>query len=186
MVHLIHNQTLLSANFRHRLSVLPLPNNVLGCCQPSTPTNNHHIPSSTRHQIMLRLLHVAFGLHILIETPASLNFFLEPSEQLQLGTPSPAAEAVVRQYALLIFSSNLIALVFLLRPVDKVSRQVACALGIYHIGPALRAISRLLRREPALGAGLGGPAVHLVVHVLCLIALFTTGLFPWRARSNGR
>ncbi|KFY98700.1 hypothetical protein V498_01308 [Pseudogymnoascus sp. VKM F-4517 (FW-2822)] len=123
---------------------------------------------------MIRFLHVAFGLHTLVETPAALNFFVIPSEELQLAAPSPCAEALIRQYALLLLCTNVIALVFLLRPVDKVSRHVACALGLYHLGPALRAISRLTRNEAALGTGLGGPAVHLVFHVLCLITL-TTG-----------
>lgn len=134
---------------------------------------------------MLRLLHVAFGLHILVETPAALNFFINPLEELQLAIPSPSAEALIRQYALLLLWSNAIALVFLLRPIDKVSRRVACALGFYHLAPASRAMSRLVRNEPALGTSLGGPAVHLVVHIFCLVTL-TTGLFPWPARNRRR
>ncbi|KFZ06065.1 hypothetical protein V501_07727 [Pseudogymnoascus sp. VKM F-4519 (FW-2642)] len=134
---------------------------------------------------MIRFLHIAFGLHILVETPAALNFFVNPSQELQLATPSPTAEALVRQYALLLICTNLIALVFLLRPIDKVSQRIACALGIYHLGPALRAMFRLVRNESALRTSLGGPAVHLVVHVLCLIAL-TTGIIQWRARNRRR
>ncbi|OBT66931.1 hypothetical protein VE03_04153 [Pseudogymnoascus sp. 23342-1-I1] len=132
---------------------------------------------------MIRFLHVAFGLHILVETPAALNFFLNPSEELQLVTPSPSAEAVVRQYALLLLCSNIIALVFLLRHIDKASRHVGFALGFYHLGPSLRAMSRLVRNETALGLSLGGPVVHLVAHMACLAAL-TTGLFPWLARNK--
>lgn len=132
---------------------------------------------------MLRLLLVAFGLHILVETPAALDRFVNTSEELQLATPSPSAEALVRQYALLLLCSNIIALVFLLRHIDKASRRVACTLAFYHLGPVLRAMSRLIRNETALGTGLGGPAVNIVVHVLCLVAL-TAGLFPWPARNT--
>lgn len=129
-------------------------------------------------QTMPRLIHASFWLHLLIETPAALNFFINPSQQLQLSIASPAAEAVIRQYAILLFSSNLIALIFAIRPDDKTSRRVAGALGLYHLGPALRAISRLVNGETALGAGLGGPVVHLGVHVLCFIALFISWISP--------
>ncbi|KFX98593.1 hypothetical protein V490_02226 [Pseudogymnoascus sp. VKM F-3557] len=133
--------------------------------------------------LRLRLLHVAFGLHIVVEIPAALNFFINPLEELQLATPSASAIALVRQYALLLICSNAIALVFLLLPIDKVSRRVACALGFYHLGPASRAISRLVRNEPALEISLGGPLVHLTVHTLCLVAL-ATGLFSWPPRNR--
>lgn len=134
---------------------------------------------------MIRLLHAAFGLHIVVEIPAALNFIVNPSEELQLATPSPSAEALIRQYALLLICSNLIALVFLLRPIDKVSRRVACSLGLYYLGPAVRAISRLIRNEPALGTSLGGPAIHLVVHMFCFVA-FITGIIPWLVGNRKR
>lgn len=134
---------------------------------------------------MLRLIHIAFGLHILVEAPAALNFIVNPSEELQLGTPSPSAEALIRQYALLIICSNLIALVFLMRPIDTVSHRIAYSLGIYHLGLALRAISRLVRNEPALRTSLGRPAVHLVVHMFCF-TVFITGIIPWPVRKRKR
>jgi hypothetical protein len=90
---------------------------------------------------ILRDLPMGFLLHILIEVPASINFLLFPSRQLE--TFSPQAHAVIRQYALLLLTSVLIALIFLLRPVDDLSGQVAGVLSLYHIGPALRSIARL-------------------------------------------
>jgi hypothetical protein len=120
------------------------------------------------------LLKISLWLHILIETPASLNFFLNPSQQLHPSTPAPAAaaaEALIRQYALLLLSSNLIALIFAVRPVDRTSRRVAGALGLYHAGPIVRAASRLLHGEAFFNGGFGGPATHLGVHVACFLAL---------------
>ncbi|KAH8684229.1 hypothetical protein BGZ60DRAFT_511295 [Tricladium varicosporioides] len=78
-----------------------------------------------------------FWLHIIIELPASLNFFLRPSEQLP--TPAPQAHAIIKQYAVLLLASNLIALTFALRPIDDTSKKVAGALAVYHIAPVLRA-----------------------------------------------
>lgn len=135
------------------------------------------------------LLKLSLWLHILIETPASLNFLLHPSQQLHLSTPSPAADALIRQYALLLLTSNLIALALALRPVDRTSRRVAGALGLYHVGPIMRAAARLMHGEAAFAGGLGGPATHLVVHVVAFFALVGSwmGSVPRDAgRGGGR
>jgi len=132
------------------------------------------------------LLKISLWLHILIETPASLNFLLNPSQQLHLSTPAPAAEALIRQYALLLLSSNLIALTFAIRPVDRTSRRVAGALGFYHAGPITRAASRLLHGESFFGGGLGGPATHLGVHVACFLALLGSWVSSAPSVDEGR
>ncbi len=110
-----------------------------------------------------------FYLHILIETPALLNFLFRPSEQL--STPAPQAHAVIRQYAILLFSSNLIALIFALRPFDSTSRNVAGALSVYHLAPLVRAVARVVDGDVVCGKGLGGPIVHAVMHSVCFAAL---------------
>ncbi|KAG9231382.1 hypothetical protein BJ875DRAFT_469675 [Amylocarpus encephaloides] len=106
-----------------------------------------------------------FYLHALIELPASLNFFFRPSEQLP--TPAPQAHAIIRQYAVLLFTSNVIALVFALRPIDDTSKLVAAALALYHMAPLVRATLRIGRGD-AYGQGLGGPWGHFGVHGVCL------------------
>jgi hypothetical protein len=116
----------------------------------------------------LTIQHLPFLIHILLETPASLNFFLRPSEQLSV--PAPQAHAIIKQYAILLLSSNLVALVFLLRDVDETSRAVAGALGVYHFAPLVRAVSRLSAGRQ-YGKGLGGAGVHAVVHGVALGAL---------------
>ncbi|TVY87843.1 hypothetical protein LAWI1_G006763 [Lachnellula willkommii] len=88
-----------------------------------------------------------FWLHLLIELPASLNFFLNPAEQLSAAAPQ--AHALVRQYALLLFASSLVALIFATRQVDRTSRNVAGALAVYHLAPLVRAVTRVL------GGGVG-------------------------------
>ncbi|KAL3421771.1 hypothetical protein PVAG01_05927 [Phlyctema vagabunda] len=120
---------------------------------------------------------IPFYLHILLEIPASLNFFFKPSQQLGLSSPAPGAEAVVRQYAVLLLASSVLALIFALRPIDTASKRVAGALGIYHLAPLTRAVGRIWAGEIALSSGLGGPWVHAAVHgytLLCLWLLFFT------------
>lgn len=113
---------------------------------------------------------IPFFLHILTEMPASGGFLLRPS--LTLQTPQPAAHGVIRQYALLLASSTLIAATFLFQPPSTTSCQVAGALALYHIGPLVRALSRARAGESVGGwKGLGGPWVHAGFHSFCVAAL---------------
>ncbi|KAF7950185.1 hypothetical protein EAE96_007476 [Botrytis aclada] len=123
-----------------------------------------------------------FFLHTLIEIPASLNFFLNPSSQL--STPAPQAHTIIQQYATLLFVSCLISIIFASRRVDRTSRNVAGALSLYHVAPAIRAGGRILTREGfGKGAkGLGGPGVHLFVHFICCAGLLR--LFLSRRRKR--
>ena len=115
------------------------------------------------------LLRSPFVLHSLVETPAGLNFLLNPDGQLRRKTPH--ARAIVRQYGLLLVTSVLIALVFAYRTPgeDGLSGQVAGALAVYHVGPLIRACSRVLT------SGSLGPAwepwLHLIAHTVCLLTL---------------
>lgn len=142
-----------------------------------------------------------FWLHALIETPASINFLLRPSEQLSASAPQ--ADAVIRQYGMLLFVSVLIAVIFVTRAnIDDTSCKtliihigilqrieagrcrtakaaltfcpgnVSGALSIYHLGPIARAYSRVISDGFEYGKGLGGPGVHLVVHSACFLSLF--------------
>jgi hypothetical protein len=81
--------------------------------------------------------------HVAVELPAAITFFVFPDRQL--GVHTPVAHAVIRQYALLLVSSVLIALIFAQRPPDELTGQVAGALAIYHIGPIIRAASKVRR-----------------------------------------
>lgn len=118
-----------------------------------------------------------FWLHAAIELPASLNFFLKPSSPFSThsihGVPRyPVAEAIIRQYAVLLFVSVLISLIFAFREVDDTSRRVAAALFVYHVAPAVRAASQVAVGDRNwFDRELGGPWVHLVVHILGLAAL---------------
>jgi hypothetical protein len=123
---------------------------------------------------MIILPTLPFWMHFIIETPASLNFFFKPSEQL--STPAPQAHAIIAQYAVLLFSSNLVALIFANRPVDGTSKLVAAALAVYHLAPLVRAVSRVTSTGHNYGIGLGGPWVHLGVHGTCLFGLLALSL----------
>lgn len=126
---------------------------------------------------------IPFLLHILIEIPAAGGFFLRPS--LTLQTPQPAAHGVIRQYALLLASTSLIAAVFLFQPPSTVSCQVAGALALYHVGPFMRALSRTRSEESIrICEGLGEPRLHVVLHGLCITALAREALNISSDRGN--
>lgn len=141
----------------------------LSSCSPhmiSTFTVAH----ITAHQEMVNSTKVAFLLHILVEVPASLNFFLNPSATL--STPQPHAHAVIRQYAVLLMVTNIIAFIFCLRPPDSLSCRVAGALSLYHVAPLVRAVVRQCRSEQERGANrLGLPLVHAIAHTVCFCGL---------------
>ncbi|KAH8789025.1 hypothetical protein F5882DRAFT_402620 [Hyaloscypha sp. PMI_1271] len=130
------------------------------------------------------LLTLPFWLHFLIELPASMNFFLNPSEQL--SSPAPQAHPIIKQYAVLLFVSTLIALIFALRPIDGTSRNVAGALSVYHLAPLVRAGSRIAEGSGEYGKGLGGPMLHLAVHLLCFVGLLWGFLKPRGIKSVQR
>lgn len=112
---------------------------------------------------MIGIVQFAFLLHLIIETAASINFLLRPSATLLV--PQPHSHGVIRQYALLLISSNIIAAVMLNREVDSTSGKVAGALGVYHFGPVVRAVSRIVQRSS--GSGLNEPWLHAFAHMLC-------------------
>jgi len=105
-----------------------------------------------------------FLVHAVLETPASLSFFLYPSGQLR--TYSPQAHAVIRQYAVLLLSSVIISLIFAFRPLDELSGQVAGALTIYHLAPMVRATGRLMGRQ-----AVWQPLLFVAAHGVCLAGL---------------
>lgn len=93
---------------------------------------------------------------------------------MTLSQPQPHAHAIIRQYALLLVSSNLIAYAFLFRPTDEASNAVAAALALYHTGPLLRAGYRIYSGEGTggpRGGLLGSPWVHVFAHLSSLVAL---------------
>ena len=71
-------------------------------------------------------------------------------------------------------------MIFTLRPVDGTSKRTAGALGIYHLGPVVRAGERAWSgshggESELYGEAFGGPFLHLSVHLLVL------GGFSWTA-----
>ncbi|KPM42850.1 hypothetical protein AK830_g3658 [Neonectria ditissima] len=127
----------------------------------------------------LSLPKIPFLVHAVIETPAALTFIFRPSSHV--SPLPPDAGLLLQSLGGLLLASNLIALIFINRPFDYVTRRVALALAFWHLWPCYRAVVRLGRRadsqrrskenEAATGKTLGGPAVHLAVH-LVLLAMF--------------
>ncbi|KAF7542215.1 hypothetical protein G7Z17_g11785 [Cylindrodendrum hubeiense] len=131
----------------------------------------------------LSLSTTPFLLHILIETPAAITFILRPSSHVSPLPPS--AGLIIQSLGGLLLASNLIALIFVRRPLDGIARQVALALAFWHLWPCYRAVVRLnhradgeIGRGEAAGTGktLGGPAVHLAIHSILLVMFLCTWL----------
>lgn len=113
---------------------------------------------------------LAFLLHAIIETPAAISFICFPDKQLPGG--SPAAKLILRQYGGLLLSTVLISLALLTQDdLEGLRRPIAAALGSYHFWPTYRAYCRCASAVPGDVNGastLGGPLVHLIVHLLVL------------------
>lgn len=127
-----------------------------------------------------------FILHILVELPAAFAFALFPSATLL--RPQPEAHALIRQYGLLLLSTNMIAALFVFRHhkqnlVDDHNRRieawVAGSLAVYHLGPLVRAGSRHWKGVENRKRLLGKPWVHAIAHGICLIALAGHSLKLW-------
>ena len=126
-----------------------------------------------------------FILHVVIEMPASLSFALKPSSTLL--APQPHAHPVIRQYALLLMSTNIIAGMCALHDNGAQSsnqtsglvRWVAGALALYHLGPITRAMGRHQRREGSDSVPWAQPWVHVLVHCLCGVILTVRAINGW-------
>lgn len=60
---------------------------------------------------------------------------------------------------------------------------MAGALSIYHLAPLMRAGSRIVEGSGEYGKGLGGPILHLIVHLLCFVGLLWVFLRPRGIKS---
>ena len=130
-----------------------------------------------------------FILHTLIELPACLAFALFPSATL--STTQLHAHALIRQYAVLLLSTNLIAGSFIFRSHENrlscdgtgyVQSWVAFSLAFYHVGPLTRAGFKIWegwRRRTRDKDTLVMPWVHAMSHLVCLTALAGRSISWW-------
>ena len=51
------------------------------------------------------------------------------------------------------------------REIDATSGKIAGALGVYHLGPVVRAVSRILQKSSGIGPN--EPWLHAFAHTLC-------------------
>ena len=120
--------------------------------------------------------HAPFILHLIVEIPATFAFALVPSGTLTRAQPH--AHAVIRQYSLLLLSSNIIAVAFIINDTRPECDQsfleafVSLALGVYHLGPMMRAYGRVRNGKSHKASLFTHPGLHLIAHALCA-TLFT-------------
>ena len=128
----------------------------------------------------------SFLLHILGESFAIFGFAFRPSQTLR--QPQPDAHAVIRQFALLLLSTNLIAGIFLFQEKPtNISCKVAGALALYHLGPLARAAMKIYRGEKVgIREGLGGAWVHVGYHSVTMASLGWEAIALWREGSIWR
>lgn len=119
---------------------------------------------------LLFLPQLPFLVHDAIATVAGFTFIFRPSAQLKPLTPG--GELILHCYGGMILTTCLISLIFFRRPFDETSRLVSLSFAFWHAWPSYRAIVRMRKgidMQGPLGGTLGGPAVHLAVHVLLLV-----------------
>lgn len=128
------------------------------------------------------LASIPFILHIAVELPAAISFAIFPSATLLISQPH--AQAVIRQYALLLISTIIVAAVFIPQTgkgdgAEMQERGVAGALALYHLGPLIRAAHRSWKGEGTGRHLLGHPWIHVFVHFLCCLSLAGRGGLWW-------
>ncbi len=156
-----------------RTRTRPRPEPAVGCSTPTTMATTTTVP-------ILDCLwtKLPFLIHTAIEVPAAVSFLFSPTKQLPGATDE--AKLILKSYGGLLLTSNYIAMYLYKRTVfDEVTRQIAVYLGMYHLWPAYRAISRIRQGYGSNGeqAVLGGPVVHLIVHIFCFICLFLAAYY---------
>lgn len=113
------------------------------------------------------------GLHIAIETAAAASFILAPHRQL--SSLSTEASLILKSYGGLLLATNILCLGIVLRPVfDDASRLVAFSMAFYHVWPSYRAYKRItmgVGMEGEQASNLGGPNLHLLLHVVLCVLL---------------
>lgn len=121
--------------------------------------------------------------HCCVELTAGYSFIRHPSRQLEVrggASASPEARLVLRSYGGLLLATALAAYLFYRRPVfDDATAAFALCMAFYHAFPIHRACARIRRRRDTGVSSkdkqappvLGGPPLHLAVHVACLVSL---------------
>ncbi|KAH6645164.1 hypothetical protein BKA67DRAFT_587088, partial [Truncatella angustata] len=123
------------------------------------------------------LSNLPFFLHILIETPAAFSFIFKPETQLPAVTD--ASRLILRQYGGLLLASNFVCLVTLFTESRDIRGLLGASLGFYHLWPSYRAFARLTRKvsgDVHGQAALGGPMVHLGVHLIAFLSFACVSL----------
>lgn len=127
---------------------------------------------------IISLAKAPFLVHDVIATAAALTFIFRPGRQLQ--PLSDSATLILQSYGGCLLFTNLISLIFLVRPVvDDTTRHVALAFAFWHTWPSYRAIVRMrhgIDTQGEMGKTLGGPITHLSVHVLLFGMFLYTAL----------
>ena len=136
----------------------------------------------------------AILIHVALETPAGLNFIFRP--WYTLGSPSPAALPVIRQYGLILLVLNGVLLLLLAHQYQNASKEGMIAstsydglatknvrdneqlmgrmcgvLSIYHMGPLLRAIGKRGQKAMPGVTAYGGPTIVIIAHGITLAVL---------------
>ena len=126
---------------------------------------------------MIPAAKLPFLVHDVVATFAGLTFIFRPYRQL--APLSDAAKLILQCYGGCLLFTNLISLIFLVRPeVDETTRLVAFAYAFWHLWPSYRAVVRIQRdidTRGEMGNTLGGPGVHLTVHALLIVLFLYAG-----------
>ncbi|KAJ3005737.1 hypothetical protein HKX48_000495 [Thoreauomyces humboldtii] len=129
-----------------------------------------------------------FLVHAVIEAIACVSFLKAPELQLGILPNAPRLAPQIRlltiQYAALLLSSSLTALVFAVTAFSRralseksedyltARRYAAAALAVYHLAPAVRGLRRCLQGEIVAPGGIKAwPIVHVMLHTWVFVGL---------------
>lgn len=144
---------------------------------PNSPSPDHRDPRSVTYTPTTTS---STSRRQLTCSQACLSFLLQPRVQLRERNPSAEAVLVCRSYGGLLLATNLLCVQFLFRrdgSFDGASVILARSLAFYHLFPIARAWTRSRQHQVhdqeqgQQRDALGGPFVHLTVHVILLASL---------------
>lgn len=113
-----------------------------------------------------------FYLHALLAIPPTLNFFVLSFKPHLL--PPAQIPHILRNYSALLLSTALITFTFILKP--ESDGWMAWALAVYHLAPITRAALRIESGEEIWTREMGGPGVHLGLHLIVFWGLLIRGI----------
>jgi len=138
--------------------------------------------------ISLSITRLPFIIHGAVETPAAFSFLTTP--EAQLPGASTEAKLILRSYGGLLLITGILCNFFAFRETyDEATIGYGLSMAVYHLFPLYRALTRISQGigvKGPQGGTLGGPVMHAVAHLICLVSLLVAVFAAWTETANSR